>query len=411
MENIQCKYGPELAKFYCSCQQPNVYFCQDHHKTHKKEFGYHVFRVCSIKPNSTTKLQLSNKINEVKKEAEFMKNVVQEECNNFYIAIGDYEKKAIDKLNEFINICDQVLQEIELILSIPNKLIYSPLQSILLSENAYSIIHKISAPYLKKLPSTMDLFSYSPSTFPHILYNFSDFDLGFFNGKIELYPKQHPINCKKIISNSSRFINIGNKRFLFTGGKDPRGQATDECFVLKADTLQIRAIPPINNPRSSHTMAWIEGNPAVIGGREGSRVLQSVEIFRDNSWLVADPIKVARRSLTSVCSNKCAWILGGHDHNNTLLDTIESNQSGDWVILSLKLPKPSCSIGLSCLENSLLLIGGKTTGKNISNETYLIDICTLKIVKLDFLASWIYIPRGQFVVEARLMDWAITTSI
>ena len=405
MNTVKCKYGPEPAKFFCTCEQPNVYFCKGHLGVHLEEFGDHAFLECSDKLKLTTKFALSAKVSKVKEEAMSMRISMQLNCKNLQMAIEDYRAKVTVKLNAFINICDQVLQEVESIISIPCRLIYSPLQFILCSKNANSIIDTISAPSFKELPSAMNLFSYTTSTFPHMLYNFSDTSLGYVhtsvNSNIGLYPENKTITCQKIIAKSSRFINIGNKRFLFTGGKDPRGQATNECFVLDTDTQQIRAIPAINNPRSSHTMAWIEGNPAIIGGREDSKVLQTVEIFRDNSWLVVDPITVARRSLTSVCSNNGVWILGGHDHNNKLLDTIESNQSGDWRILSLKLPMPSCSIGLCYLENNLLLIGGKTAGKTISDGMYFIDTDRLKIMKLNRLASPIYAPRGQFAVDAR----------
>ena len=129
-------------------------------------------------PNLESKRVLINKINQIKLEAESSKNSIVLRCRTLISEINEKSYIVIEKLENFINLCSKIIADIHSFQSIPSNQIYNPLTSALLSGNISNLIQKMHPPKISFFDSS-EWFSYIPSTFPHYLYNFSDFTAGF----------------------------------------------------------------------------------------------------------------------------------------------------------------------------------------------------------------------------------------
>ena len=61
------------------------------------------------------------------------------------------------------------------------------------------------------------------------------------------------------------------------------------------------------------------------------------------------------------------------------LDSIEKFEGNQWQLLSLNLIIPSSHVGLMCIENGILLLGGKTIGQKLIDNIFYIDTIKLEV--------------------------------
>ena len=170
---------------------------------------------------------------------------------------------------------------------------------ILLSTDASDVISKIRAPVVA-FNQKDGLPLYSPSVFPHFIYNLSDLSLHIpENGKITLYPAQKDKIYPSIIE-SMRFLNIGNKLVLCTGGENEDETPTKVSFIINTENQGITELSCLNYPRKYRSMSWLDRCPAVIGGDDGKNKMQSVEIFQNEKWIKMKMINIPRRSPTAL---------------------------------------------------------------------------------------------------------------
>ena len=380
MDRVRCYYCNDPARYYCTCVTPNISFCRNHQIVHEGSIGDHkiiLYKQESVKVNPKTKQELIQKIFQVQSDAREKTKEMLNDLSKEIIRIQEKSKCSLENLNMFIKTCDGVIQEIYSIDEIPYKNIPSPLEFILLSDDISSLITKIAPPnitYSNSLPY------YTPSIFPHFLYNHSDLSIDFPSEKV-IY--SHP--ALKEISNkrlhwASRFLNIGNQRLLFTGGKISEDIQSNYCFILDVSTEEITECPPLQNARIWHSMAWVGGNPAVIGGNSISKEIESVEVLTAGKWVELSPINIPRSAHTSLNTQQEVWTIGGF-RNENILDSIEKYQNNAWSIINLRLPTPLGNIGMCSLENNLLLFGGYNYD-NVDSSIY-INNKTLSISNLN----------------------------
>ena len=283
--------------------------------------------------------------------------------------------------------------------SIPSKQFYTPLELALLSPIKNSLIEKITAPVIS---FTNSLPFYTPSPFPHFLYNFSDITAEFSDeNSISIWLPEKKIITNNNISWSGRFLNVGNQQLIFTGGFT---KECTECFTISVRNEEIIKLAPLKIGRVYHCMGWIQGFPAAISGRVGGRVTNSVEILKNNQWIKISPLRLARICATSVNTQNAVWVVGGRDQSNLLIDSIEKYEREIWVFLSIKLPSPRALVGLCNMENNILLIGGLTSSPECINTVLKMDIrlenTITKAVELKSLSSFC---SNQFEIDDRMI--------
>ena len=401
MDFQKCKFCSKPAKYNCSCVTPYIHFCRDHRDSHEYSPGIHIIKLHKASvliPNSQTKSVLIEKISQIRHEA---KKKAGEVLNRLNILMSRTQEKfdsVLDKLNQFVNTCNIVIEEIDLIQSIPDKLIYCPLELLLLSSDASEIIACIKPPAVV-FNQKNGFPHYTPSVFPHFLYNFSDISISLQNiGEIKVYPSNKTIN-QPLIKGGIQFLNIGNKRLLCTGNASQFDDLSTKCFILNLENNEIAEFPSLLHARTFNAMTWLERNPCVIGGHDGTNTMRSVEMFTNDNWIEMPAINIPRGSHSSVCTGHITWIVGGRDDDN-VLDSIEKYENGSWSVLKLSLPIPRGFIGLCSLENNLLLFGGVQSDSDISNSRLLIETTCLRVVELNQINIPVLFIHELFLVDS-----------
>ena len=399
MDSLNCKFCSNPARYYCSCATPNINFCRDHRDTHEESPGNHNIRLHKAQaliPNPLVKNALIEKISQARNEAKEKVEGVLSSLNLLILRAQESFGSVLEKLNNFINICNGVIEEIDLMHSIPEKLVYCPLELLLLSSDADSIITKIKSPIIAFNEET-GLPRYTPSAFPHFLYNISDLSISTFGmNNIILYPS------KKMIPNPSittamAFLSIGNNRILCTGGEINAPKT--KCFILNVENKEIAEFPYLNYPRNFYSMTWLDRNPAAIGGNSGTDVIKSVEMFKNDKWIEMQPINIARRHQSSVCTQQNAWVIGGSDRYRSL-DSIEKYENNSWSVLKLRLNMPISYIGVCSLENNIILFGGMNSEAKCMKNIFLIDINNLCITDLNEIETPSIFTYGSTCVDS-----------
>ena len=404
MDSLNCKFCSNPARYYCSCVTPNINFCRDHRDTHEESPGNHNIRLHKAQaliPNPLVKNALIEKISQARNEAKEKVEGVLSSLNLLILRAQESFGSVLEKLNNFINICNGVIEEIDLMHSIPEKLVHCPLELILLSSDPDQIITKIKSPIITFNQET-GLPRYTPSVFPHFLYNISDLSISIFGEHdIIVYPSKKEITLPSIVDRIT-FLSIGNNRILCTGCSFRDETGTSKCFILNVENVEneeIMEFPYLKYPRSCHSMTWLDRNPAVICGSNGDNVIKSVEMFKNDKWIEMAPINIARCGQTSVCTQQNAWVIGGTDGARSL-DSIEKYGNNTWSVLKLRLNTPISFIGVCSLENNIILFGGLKSEEECMKNIFLIDINNLCITDLNQIETPSFFMHGSTCVDS-----------
>ena len=178
MESTICAFCEKIADYICLC---TVNFCCDHQQHHDSLLGNHrakrvrlTYRIV----NPRTKKDLIEKISQVKNQAHSQIDSLLQDTNKCILDIKKQFQKAFKQINEFIKLCDSVIIEINSINYIYDKELYAPLENALLSFNIETMLNLIHPPLIETSQSNFKI-NYIPSTFPHYLYNYSDYTIEF----------------------------------------------------------------------------------------------------------------------------------------------------------------------------------------------------------------------------------------
>ena len=188
MNSTLCTFCPNNATNSCSC---TINYCYEHQLYHDSLLGDHKIVRIKLKhriANPMAKIKLIRKITEVKTQAKsHIQNLIQE-TNDFLLDFYKKLHKTIKQTNEFMKLCESVIIEIQDMNNIEEKALYTPLENALLSPNIESLLNLISPPLVEFSEKTFKI-SYTPSTFPHYLYNYSDSSISFIDeNKIQMFP-------------------------------------------------------------------------------------------------------------------------------------------------------------------------------------------------------------------------------
>ena len=398
MERIMCEKCFELARYSCACIEPNLKFCKQHREEHEESFGDHYFKICQtdkVYPNQVVKTEMIEKIKKIMKEAKEQKHKIRERSSE---AIDLIEKKSsfiVGKLREFLNLCSDVLIEVMQINVIEFKFAYNPVEAALISKDASSFIGKIEAPNID-YNIFHELFSYTPSIFPHFFYNFLDLTIETIaENKIRVHPSKKHLECNKL-SYKINFLNIGENKLLYTGSSCSNNEISNNAFILNLSDGTVKDLPPLKHKRGFHTMTWIERAPAVIGGFCGQN-LKSVEIFKYGEWVELSPLNFKRQRLSSICTQKTVWVVGGFDA--LALNSIEKYEEKSWSVVQVYLPRPAYRIGLCCIDNGFLIIGGRQTDDKSLNQVYYFNMSDLSVKAEKPIDSFMSFRYSSFIVN------------
>ena len=116
-------------------------------------------------------------------------------------------------------------------------------------------------------------------------------------------------------------------------------------------------------------------------------------------------MNIERSSLTAVTThNQRVWAIGGALDNSRYFDTIEVYQDRVWTVIDVILPVSCASVGVCCIGNGLLLIGGKNREKNCMGSVYYFDTGSFIMEEMESLESECYFSLNQFIVDEDAID-------
>ena len=334
--SFKCAYCSNPAIYSCTCANPKVNYCNSHQEYHESLPGIHILYLRKIKhliPLQKSKKDLIERIIQIKNKTQIQIQDLLQKTSKLILGIKDRVKKIISLSNQFQVHCNSIMSEILSIYEINLKKFYTPLEKIISSTDNHFILSLIQAPIIAFSENIQEI-TYIPSNFPHFLYNYSDYAISFVSkNEIAAYPSNKIIKDPTYLNWTSRFLNVGNKKLLITGGDQNMGN----CFLLDLKREVFMNYPSLIYPRYWHSMSWIDNSPAVIGGEDDDKYLNSVEIFKDSKWIQGLSINISRSSHTSITHHKATWVIGGSSSKTEKLDSIEKYEKNEWKILELKL--------------------------------------------------------------------------
>lgn len=297
----------------------------------------------------------------IKQQSEIARTETIKNTHKLIKNLKTSSKLAVESLDYVILQCLHIIEKIEKYQPTSHKY-QNPLESYLTSTQP-SQIDDLTGP---KVDICKDSFSFKVTlpTFVHELSNYCSFSVAFKENSIITAPRshimQHPLfNC------TSRCLQISPYSFIVTGLSLNDG---DSCVVVDLKTRVIKTCARMNFVRKWHAMTWMNGFPCVIAGNHSKTDLNSVEILKNDSWVLMPQLNIARSSLSAVSYMDKVWVVGGI--NPKTMDNVEVFYDDCWNLLSLKHSLFCSSVGLVGLGNFIVIVGG-FTGKSKSKASVL----------------------------------------
>ena len=310
MEDWNCRHCSIEAKYLCSCQEPKIALCRDHHDEHLDTEGRHVIELykSSIYLISSSKKLILSKIVELKNEALENVNRVVNHTAKLTTSIEMQAKEVIDRLRNFMMTCDKKIVEIMNIVTITKKNFYSPLEKALISGRPSNFINTLIGSDII-LHESVKAITYIPSLLEHSFQNYSSFTAGFNSeSSIIVYPPEK-IFPSENTNWLSRILAIDFNLLLITGGclnKIPHSN----CYTLNIESGTISNAPSMNRKRSCHAITWLKGFPYVIGGLdEDGDAGKSSEYLIGDKWIEIAPLNIGRFNFPAVNHKGIIWCL------------------------------------------------------------------------------------------------------
>ena len=291
-----------------------INYCIPHGHEHASLIGDHnIIQIRKRKriPNPIIKKQLIERIIQVKNDTDSQIVDLMKRQQKLMQDLKNQFNSIISQARQFVNLCKDVINQISGIIEFEEKEFFNPLEKALLSSNIDDFLKEIHSPILE-FSETNTRFNYIPSNFPHFLYNYSDYSI-----------EDSKDNSIKIISSNnndekcwnlafSRFLNVGNNKIFCTGDCNNQSRRT---YVLDLVSKKIEEYPNLLNSITLHSMTWINGFVAVIGGFNENNSINNVEIFTEKKWIHADSINIPRCGHTSIHYKKSTFVIGGYNQN------------------------------------------------------------------------------------------------
>lgn len=302
--------------------------------------------------------------------------------------------KTIKRLELFIADCTKIIAKIHSFSGgIPEKYVYCPLENMLI--RGFQNFVNLQGPELILADSYSSPFSLHLPTLAHQIstYNFS---IHFSDQQFTI---QSPLTVKTVrnpikhYDPTCRFLGVSEHEVLLTGGVNWQ----TKVYYFEISKQEKKEFPGLNIGRYKHTMGWIDGFSAVLGGINSvtGEIMASVEVFTDK-WVTYPDFNYPRCNLTAVSSYDSLYIIGGNITAETLTETIEQWSSG-WKVLNAKLQYPCCNIGAINIGGEFLIFGGRS--HKVSGNITRINLETGEIELESFMKN-IFFKNNTLVVDS-----------
>ena len=308
--------------------------------------------------NQASKQSLIIKLNLLKTEAAASIRDLNSHFEAMVNSIRSNMQEVQTELQVFVDYCEKCIGFVNSVTSVPgNKLFLAPIEQILTCANPN--LDNLKGPEISIEDSyTRPFRTYLP-TVAHVLNNYN-WTISLENDKIFVLGPNIVYNYdefKQDIDSTTRYMMVSDSKILFAGGVSWK----DFTAFIDIQMNKARVLSKLKTGRYKHSLTWLEGNPAVIGGvSENGEILNSVEILIGNEWKAHSSLSYKRCNLTSItCLNRVFVIGGSSDHEGKHPFSSIEVWKGGWEMLPIQLPCGICNVGVISYGDGIFLLGGK----------------------------------------------------
>ena len=168
-----------------------------------------------------------------------------------------------------------------------------------------------------------------------------------------------------------------NGNLVLPGGYIGNFFAISTLYQLDAETNDWLQLAPMNTPRGAHVAVVKDGKLYVIGGRNGSGLLNSTEVYdpSTNEWTTLQPMPTAREHIAGAVIDSLIYVVGGRTTITNDLTTLEAyNPVANRWTTKAAMPTARSGLTAATMNGKLYAIGGEffasPTGVFEENEEY-----------------------------------------
>jgi len=215
--------------------------------------------------------------------------------------------------------------------------------------------------------------------------------------EIELPPNLHLVGYSMATA-------LPNGKIIITGGINKYlNIIVPTAFWYDPITNTARVLKDMEQPRYTHTVAYLDGEVYAIGGRyygkDKEGVLRHVEKYNisTNKWTTLAELNEKRCTSSAVTQNGVIYVFGGY-HGTGRLKSIERYHAdtNKWEILPFQLNLPiEAGICYPLSDGKFVYIAGKDDSKN-SAEVTLYDMENNKFEVISHLEVGRVLPKHAF---------------
>lgn len=386
METNTCFLCSKNAEFVCKCFKGPCYMCPLHVSDHLRLNSDHNVKQIGLGNglfNPEIKLKLIRRIIEIKSKTK----------SNIDIALN-YTTSIISKIMEkfsqfnknmigFIESCDEAIKYItNMSDEIAVKKYYIPLESFLMGQSP-ELINRISEPRINLIPFEENFIEYSASAFPMCLFEYCSNATALLSETKIIYNNGTYERKKKLNNNpDGRLLSVQENLVMYTGSCI----LSNNTFIIDLSSGIINKLPSLNKRRLKHAMTWIDGYPAVIGGKNNKDSIADVEVFKDNCWMNYPSLNIMRSNFSAASVFSKVFVFGGICLNNPL-SNIEMFENRCWNVLPIELVSPLTSFGVVISGNKVLICGGVSIEGSEVDTCMAFDYKSMKITKINSILN------------------------
>ncbi|MBR0458477.1 MAG: hypothetical protein IJJ26_04510 [Victivallales bacterium] len=137
----------------------------------------------------------------------------------------------------------------------------------------------------------------------------------------------------------------------------------------------------LSTARDSYGTVVVDGTIYIIGGMDGTSVLDTVETYdpETTSWTTLDATLNTGRAdfATATTADGTIYVFGGYDNEGNIVDTIEAYADGAWTVCETPFPEEVGGLvgaqAIAVADNLIWIFGGYDASWNLITAVYEFD--------------------------------------
>ena len=129
-----------------------------------------------------------------------------------------------------------------------------------------------------------------------------------------------------LVTYHGEVVLVGGRKYVGEGSVGPE---SNQLWTLDEQTIWQKTLPPMNVGRHFVSAVNYGEYILVAGGQSDAKLCDIVEVYSDQTWLIAEPLLKPCRSMKSSLFSGCWYLMGGdttgvHDFDNIFFASLDS---------------------------------------------------------------------------------------